>query len=386
MKEKKFINYLDEEILTSRMNERKSDMRSAYYRDTTAIIHSSPFRRLKHKTQVFFAPSNDHICTRIEHVLHVASIASAICQGLHLNTDLAWAIGMGHDLGHTPFGHVGERIINDLMEKRGLTHFEHELNSLRIVEFLALNGKGLNLTYAVRDGIVSHNGEYFLQTMIPEYKVKNFKEIETRKHLIPSTWEGVVVRFSDQIAYLGRDFEDACRLSVIDKKQLPPIVSKTLGSTNSKIIDTLVQDLITHSDSEKGLTFSNEVFRAVEEFKTFNYEKIYLSPMLKGYKDYFTRLISLIVDYLYDLFTRFEFDSSLYAQEKNMLSVGFSNYLTDMKDEYQRFDGTYDRVIFDYIAGMSDNFALDCADEILKPHHLNDEIERSFTGKWFDAR
>lgn len=293
---------------------------------------------------------------------------------------------MGHDLGHTPFGHVGERIINNLMEKRGLTHFEHELNSLRIVEFLALNGKGLNLTYAVRDGIVSHNGEYFLQTIIPEHKVKNFKEITTRKHLIPSTWEGVVVRFSDQIAYLGRDFEDACRLSVIDKKQLPPIVSKTLGDTNSKIIDTLVQDLITHSDSEKGLTFSNEIFRAVEEFKTFNYEKIYLSPMLKGYKDYFTRLISLIVDYLYDLFTRFEFDSSLYAQEKNMLSVGFSNYLTDMKDEYQRFDGTYDRVIFDYIAGMSDNFALDCADEILKPHHLNDEIERSFTGKWFDAR
>ena len=386
MKEKKFINCLDDEILTSRMNERKSDMRSAYYRDTTAIIHSSPFRRLKHKTQVFFAPSNDHICTRIEHVLHVASIASAICQGLHLNTDLAWAIGMGHDLGHTPFGHVGERIINDLMEKRGLTHFEHELNSLRIVEFLALNGKGLNLTYAVRDGIVSHNGEYFLQTIIPEHKVKNFKEITTRKHLIPSTWEGVVVRFSDQIAYLGRDFEDACRLSVIDKKQLPPIVSKTLGDTNSKIIDTLVQDLITHSDSEKGLTFSNEIFRAVEEFKTFNYEKIYLSPMLKGYKDYFTRLISLIVDYLYDLFTRFEFDSSLYAQEKNMLSVGFSNYLADMKDEYQRFDGTYDRVIFDYIAGMSDNFALDCADEILKPHHLNDEIERSFTGKWFDAR
>ncbi len=223
---------------------------------------------------------------------------------------------MGHDLGHTPFGHVGERIINNLMEKRGLTHFEHELNSLRIVEFLALNGKGLNLTYAVRDGIVSHNGEYFLQTIIPEHKVKNFKEITTRKHLIPSTWEGVVVRFSDQIAYLGRDFEDACRLSVIDKKQLPPIVSKTLGDTNSKIIDTLVQDLITHSDSEKGLTFSNEIFRAVEEFKTFNYEKIYLSPMLKGYKDYFTRLISLIVDYLYDLFTRFEFDSSLYAQEK----------------------------------------------------------------------
>ncbi len=386
MKEKEFINYLDDEILTSRMSKRKSDMRSAYYRDTTAIIHSSPFRRLKHKTQVFFAPSNDHICTRIEHVLHVASIASAICQGLNLNTDLAWAIGMGHDLGHTPFGHVGERIIDDLMNKKGLSHFEHELNSLRIIDFLALNGKGLNLTYAVRDGIVSHNGEYFLQTIQPEQKVKIFSDITTRKNLIPSTWEGVVVRFSDQIAYLGRDFEDACRLSVIDKKQLPSIISKTLGDTNSLIIDTLVQDIIAHSNPEIGITFSDEVFKAVEEFKKFNYQNIYLSPMLKGYKDYFTRLISLIADYLYDLFERFGFDSSKYADEKNMLSVGFSNYLNDMRSGYERFDGNYDTIIFDYIAGMSDNFALDCADEILKPHHLNDEVEKSFTGKWFDVR
>lgn len=386
MKHKEFTNHLDESILTSRINERKSDIRSAYYRDTTAIIHSSPFRRLKHKTQVFFAPSNDHICTRIEHVLHVASIASAICQGLGLNTDLAWAIGMGHDLGHTPFGHVGEKIINDLMVNKGLIPFEHEINSLRVIDFLSLNGKGLNLTYAVRDGIVSHNGEYFLQTIIPEHTRKNLTSITTRKDLIPSTWEGVVVRFSDQIAYLGRDFEDACRLNVITKQQLPQIVATVLGETNSKIIDSLVQDVIAHSSPERGITFSDSIYKAVEEFKKFNYEHIYLSPMLRGYKEYFTRLISLITDYLYDLFIRFGFDTNQYRNEKNMLSIGFSQYLVDMKEGYEKKDGGYERIVFDYIAGMSDNFALDCADEILKPHHLNDDIEKSFTGKWFDAK
>ena len=149
------IEYMDKDLekaLQSRRKERTEDSRGPFYRDTTAIIHSSPFRRLKHKTQVFFAPSNDHICTRMEHVLHVASIASSICRPLGLDSELAWAIGMGHDLGHTPFGHVGERIISRLSEERGLGAFEHEVNSLRVVDFLAEHGKGLNLTYAVRDG------------------------------------------------------------------------------------------------------------------------------------------------------------------------------------------------------------------------------------------
>ena len=148
-----------EDALRGRQRPRREDGRGPYYRDTTAIIHSSPFRRLKHKTQVFFAPSNDHICTRMEHVLHVASIASSICRTLGLDTEMAWAIGMGHDLGHTPFGHVGERIISRMAEERGLGKFEHEVNSLRVVDFLANGGNGLNLTYAVRDGIVCHNGE-----------------------------------------------------------------------------------------------------------------------------------------------------------------------------------------------------------------------------------
>ena len=196
------------------------DARGPYYRDTTAILHSSPFRRLKHKTQVFFAPSNDHICTRMEHVLHVASIAAAICRPLGLDSEMAWAIGLGHDLGHTPFGHVGERIISKLSEERGLGKFEHEINSLRVVDFLSNNGNGLNLTYAVRDGIVCHNGESIRVRIKPTGTVRDLEAVTEREGLIPSTAEGAVVRFSDSIAYLGRDWEDAYRLGILKGKGL----------------------------------------------------------------------------------------------------------------------------------------------------------------------
>ena len=180
-------NKMDENEMMERERPRKEDIRGSYYRDTTAIIHSSPFRRLKHKTQVFYAPSNDHICTRMEHVLHVASIASTICRPLGLDTELAWAIGMGHDLGHTPFGHTGEKIISGLCVERGLPPFEHEVNSLRAIDFLSNNGKGLNLTYAVRDGIVSHNGESLNKRLVPTFKKKDMKSIVSRVGLVPAT-------------------------------------------------------------------------------------------------------------------------------------------------------------------------------------------------------
>lgn len=382
----RLINTLSQEELQKRQNPRKADVRGAYYRDTTAIIHSSPFRRLKHKTQVFFSPSNDHICTRIEHVLHVASIASAICRGLDLDNELAWAIGMGHDLGHTPFGHVGERIISSLMEESGLGHFEHEVHSLRVVEFLADKGKGLNLTYAVRDGIVTHCGESFIQNLKPEGVVKDFSTITSRAGLIPSTWEAAVVRFSDAIAYLGRDFEDAVRLSIVTKDMLPDRVARVLGTTNGHIIDTLVTDIIDSSSEEKGISFSDEIFSVVEEMKHFNYDYIYKSPVLNGYERYFRRLLKLIVSYLYELYEAFGTDSTGYEQERNMLAVGFSHHVQDMHDAYIRYDGSTKRLIYDYVAGMTDNFCLDCANEILKPEHLNDRIDGTLTGKWFDAR
>ena len=372
--------------LKSRQRSRKEDVRGEYYRDTTAIIHSSPFRRLKHKTQVFFAPSNDHICTRMEHVLHVASIASTICRPLGLDTELAWAIGMGHDLGHTPFGHVGERIISTLSSDRGLGGFEHEVNSLRVVSFLADNGRGLNLTYAVRDGIVCHNGEDVRRRIKPTFEVKDLSSITSRKGLIPATYEGAVVRFSDLIAYLGRDFEDATRLGILKGKELPEIVTRRLGKNNSEIINSLVEDLVKGADSSEGIGFSDDVFEAVSAFSAFNYENIYRSSILNGYTRYFTRLINLIVDYLEEIYSSYGLEEEGYLGEKNMLGAGFYNHIRDMYPVYMEREGSDRRMIIDYVAGMTDNFCLDCANEILKPEHLNDEIEMSQTGKWFDAR
>ncbi|MBQ5364865.1 MAG: HD domain-containing protein [Spirochaetales bacterium] len=377
-----FKNELPDSTLMSRVRSRTGgDVRSPYYRDTTAIIHSSPFRRLKHKTQVFFAPSNDHICTRMEHVLHVASIATAICRAMGLNDEMAWAIGMGHDLGHTPFGHIGEHILSDLMVKKGFEPFEHEINGLRVVDFLS----HLNLTYAVRDGIVSHCGEHFIRTISPDFKVKDLSSITKKAGIRPATWEGCVVRFSDQIAYLGRDFEDASRLGIVSRAEVPVICTKVLGATNGEIINTLVEDIISNSEKEGCIAFSEDVYEAVKVMKDFNYKHIYLSPMLAGYEEYFRRLINLIYDYLSELLDKCGFEKDLYLKEGNMLSAGFYNFIVEKKDAYIKHDGNLDRIVFDYIAGMSDNFCIDCGNEILRPEHLNESIERSLTGKWFDA-
>ena len=382
----KLENEISLETMKMRVRSREEDMRGSFFRDTTAIIHSSAFRRLKHKTQVFYAPSNDHICTRMEHVLHVASIASTICRGLDLDTELAWAIGMGHDLGHTPFGHTGEHIISGFCRERGIPEFEHEVNSLRVIDFLSNNGNGLNLTYAVRDGIVSHNGEKLSESMKPSFEVKDLTQIKSRRGLVPATYEGVVVRFSDAIAYLGRDFEDASRLGIISDEDLPEIVKDRIGTNNSKIINTLITDIVDNSSREKGISFSSYIFDAVRAFSDFNYESIYRSRILDGYSRYFYRVLTLITDYLESLYSSFGLEEKGYAEERNMLAAGFYNHIKEMRDVYIRTEGSEKRMIIDYVAGMTDNFALDSANEILKPEHLNDEIELSQTGKWFDVR
>ena len=382
----KLENKICDSSLKARKIDKPQDVRGSYYRDTTAIIHSSPFRRLKHKTQVFFAPSNDHICTRMEHCLHVASIASTICRGLGLDSELAWAIGMAHDLGHTPFGHTGEKILSSLMEQDGFGKFEHEINSLRVVDFLSGHGKGLNLTYAVRDGIVCHNGEQLVQSIMPTFQVRDLERIVSRNGLLPATYEAAVVRFSDTIAYLGRDFEDACRLGIIKKQDLDATIAHRLGDSNAKIIDTLVGDVIEHSLPQTGISFSDELFPYVQKLIAFNYQAIYKSPMLEGYERYYRRLFNLILSYLRSLLSEYGLDESLYIQEKNMLAMGFYHHVSDMRNAYLEHDGTLDRIIYDYVAGMSDTFCLDCANEILKPEHLNDSIEHSLTGKWFDVR
>lgn len=382
-------NLIPIEVLTKRDKERaQDDLRSPFYRDTTAIIHSAAFRRLKHKTQVFFAPSNDHICTRIEHVLHVASIASAICTPLGLNTELAWAIGMGHDLGHAPFGHVGEDIISEMYQKRGLGKFQHELHSLRVVDFVADHGKGLNLTYAVKDGIVSHNGEQLNSIIIPDENIKDFSKITDRKNLRPSTYEGVVVRFSDSIAYLGRDFEDATRLGLLEDVTLPEIVIERLGKTNGEIINSLVIDLIntTRDLDGQGMGFSEKTFEAMKAMMDFNYKMIYKSDLLNGYTNYYRRLLNLITDYLDDIYKKYDKDEQGYLSEKNVLASGFYKNLIEMEEMYLEKDGNTNRLVLDYVSGMTDNFALDSAKGIITPEFLNDDLEHRTMNKYFDKQ
>ena len=315
-----FKNNIPNTELTARKTIRSRDLRSSYFRDTTAIIHSYPFRRLKHKTQVFFSPNNDHICTRIEHVMHVASIAATICRALDMDADLAWAIGIGHDLGHTPFGHVGETILNQMMTEQG--GFKHEIYSLRVVDYLANYGKGLNLTYAVRDGILNHCGEKFEQSIVPDFEVKDLQSITTRE-FYPATWEGVVVRMSDKIAYMGRDLEDAIQLKLVDTSELPEEIIKVLGLSNSEIINSMVNDLISNSLEIGRIGFSDDVFKAMILLKEFNYSRIYKNPMLSSYHRYFERVLKTLYYYLRDLYEAAGEDDSVYKVENNILAMRF---------------------------------------------------------------
>ncbi len=359
-----FVNEIGASELTRRPRPREEDMRGYYFRDITAIIHSYPFRRLKHKTQVFFAPNNDHICTRIEHVMHVATISATICKALGLDSDLAWAIGLGHDLGHTPFGHVGEGVLRELVG--GRRGFNHEMHSLRQVDHLINYGKGLNLTYAVRDGIVCHYGEAFEQHLRPVFTVKDLDAIAS-PGAYPCTWEGTVMRMADKVAYLGRDIEDAIHLGVISSDELPAEAVDVLGATNSEIIDTLVNDVIGASAASGAISLSDRVYRAFGVLKDFNYERIYLSPILSSYHEYFGRILGELFGYLSALFERYGREFERYRAEKNRLAIQFGDYLEKMRAFYEESDGGWERVVVDYVAGMTDDFAIESVREIMLP-------------------
>ncbi|GAB4224914.1 MAG: deoxyguanosinetriphosphate triphosphohydrolase [Spirochaetales bacterium] len=366
-----FQNPLSMEALKKRLRPRPKDsvdLRGIYFRDTTAIIHSYPFRRLKHKTQVFFAPKNDHICTRIKHVMHVSTIAATICRALSLDSDLAWAIGLGHDLGHTPFGHLGERILRSIIRETGLSfpEFHHELYSLRMVDHLANYGRGLNLSYAVRDGIATHCGEKYEQRIEPEFTIKDLSSL-TGLERYPATWEGCVVRMADKVAYLGRDLEDALQLKIIHRNQIPEEAVRVLGDSNSEIIDTLVNDMILEANREGKIGFSDTVFEAVLTLKDFNYRTIYEGPVLSSYHDYFERILRTLHSYLLHIFTRYGEDFPAYRQENNRLAIRFGDYLAKMAPFYRERDKDFRYAVIDYIAGMTDDYAMECVQEIMIP-------------------
>jgi len=364
-------NPLSEERYRSRLKERKEDIRGPYFRDQTAIIHSLAFRRLKRKTQVFFAPTNDHVCTRIEHSLHVATIAATICKGLGLDVEKAEAMGLGHDLGHPPFGHSGEELITTIARKRDATSppFHHEVHSLRVADKLANEEGGLNLTYVVRDGIVSHCGEVTDYPIEPSGDSPDLSEIGERGKL-PSSWEGCVVRISDMIAYLGRDLEDATRVPLIQDENIPEQMRKELGTKNGEIINTLVLDVIEFGRETGRIGFTDEKHQLVIRLKDFNYRNIYDHPLLQEYRDYCRRVLDVLFDHLLERYMHWRTGPEAPAASRRFVDNHFAYYLRRLRPLYEEEGASPVQIVVDYVAGMTDDYALRSYKEIAFPEPL----------------
>ena len=296
---------------------RENDVRTCYQRDTDRIVHSKAFRRLMHKTQVFLQPEGDHYRTRMTHTLEVARIARTITRGLNLNEDLAEAIAMGHDLGHTPFGHAGEIALSEVMGKP----FCHNEQSLRVVDILEKEGAGLNLTHEVRLGILGHTGEY-----------------------IPETLEGQIVRRSDQIAYVNHDIDDAIRAGILCDEDIPDSIGDILGHSHRERINTLVCDLILVSSEAGKIAMSPEVEKALKDLRGFMFERVYRNPVAKGEEKKAKAMLQRLYEY--------------YIRHPDALPEDFHPQLS--------FDGM-ERTVCDYIAGMTDNYAVDKYTELFIP-------------------
>lgn len=368
MSNEAFKNPLNEDEYSKRLLIRKEDVRGPYFRDQTAIIHSLPFRRLKHKAQVFFSPNNDHVCTRIEHALHVATVAATIAKGLNLNETMVYAIGLAHDLGHAPFGHAGESILD--RKARDIGRFIHEIHSLRVVDKLGNRGCSLNLTYGVRDGIVCHCGEKLDQQICPRNDKRDLATI-TDKTILPSSYEGCVARIADRIAYLGRDLDDAIYGHFINKEEVPQKIQTELGGTNAEIIDRLVLDVITTSEREGIIALSNEKYEVLLELHKFSADHIYNHEAIKRYKRYCERIIETLFDYLIDIFNNYNFGLEGYMKSPVQLDVRFGRYLSHMQRFYEGETTPAKSIVRDYIAGMTDSYALKCMREISLPEELN---------------
>ena len=295
----------------------ESDVRTCYQRDTDRIVHSKSFRRLMHKTQVFLKPEGDHYRTRMTHTLEVGRIARTIGRALWLNEDLIEAISLGHDLGHTPFGHAGELALTDAMG----VPFCHNEQSLRVVDRLERDGEGLNLTYETRMGIVGHTGPR-----------------------IPETLEGQIVRLSDRIAYINHDIDDAIRAGILRNGEIPTSISDVLGGTHRDRINTLVENVIRTFQETGEIGMEPEVSKAMQALREFMFEHVYRNPVAKGEESKAKRIIRELYRY--------------YIDNPNKIPPDFLPQLD--------FDGM-PRIVCDYIAGMTDNYAIYKYSEIFIP-------------------
>lgn len=300
-------------------DEEPCPMRTIYQRDRDRIIHCKTFRRLKHKTQVFLAPEGDHYRTRLTHTLEVAQIARSIARALNLNEDLTEAIALGHDLGHTPFGHAGERTLNSLCPM-GFAHYKQ---SIRVVEFLEKDGQGLNLTWEVRDGILNH-----------------------RTSGNPSTLEGKAVRLSDKIAYINHDIDDGIRAGILKESYIPSEYTDVLGNSTKERLNTMISDIIMNSIGKNDLVMSEPVRKAMTELRKFMFESLYLNPTAKSEEAKADKLITELYRY--------------YVANTDKLPDTYKRFITE-------FDERPEQVVCDYIAGMSDQYSISKFQEIFVP-------------------
>ncbi len=330
-----------------------NDFRTPFFRDIDRIVYSLSYTRYMDKTQVFSFNDNDNISKRMTHVQMVSKIARTIGRALGLNEDLIEAAALGHDLGHVPFGHAGERILNEISLNNGEGYFNHNVQSVRTLMTLENNGKGSNITLQVLDAIMCHNGELELEEYRPRKKDKDtflkeyeetYKDKDMIKKLVPMTLEGCVVRVSDIIAYIGRDIEDAIRMKIINPDEIPKEISDVLGLTNREIINTIINDLVSNSLDKDYLKLSNNIFQAIKSLKQFNYEHIYAKANSK-------EMLDLYEDMFNKVFTNCLNDIKTNNKEGHIFTI----FLNDMTDDY--LNNTSDeRKVIDYIAGMTDDF------------------------------
>jgi dGTPase len=346
------------------------DFRTEFERDYTRIIHCKAFRRLRHKTQVFLSPEDDHISTRIEHSLQVASISKTLARALNLNENLVLAIAIGHDLGHAPFGHIGEEILDKLAKEHLNSHFWHEEHSLRLVDELENVGykhRGLNLTRAVRDGIACHYGESFPPELSPDRNKAENHILRERKEDLPCTLEGCVVRCVDIISYLGRDLEDGLDVGLIKPDDIPTAAKNRLGETNTKIIDTLVRDIYANyekDDRPDKLRFSSDVAGAAQELKAFNDEHIYQSGLVTRRKNILRVAMKLIFGELVAVIDRCNGDIEAISCQATAIPKRVLKTLHDFIKEDLKTDGLktkngVKKCALYFIAGMTDNYFLE---------------------------
>ncbi|EKO39756.1 MAG: dGTP triphosphohydrolase [Solidesulfovibrio magneticus str. Maddingley MBC34] len=366
---------------------RPNEIRTEFERDYTRILHCTAYRRLKHKTQVFFATTNDHICTRIEHVNHVNSVSKTISNHLGLNSQLVDAISIGHDLGHAPFGHKGEETLKKILtNKFPELSFWHEKNSLRFVDEIEVlegpHGKhsNLDLTYAVRDGIICHCGEVDEISLRPRETTIDLNTITKGNELQSFTWEGCVVKISDKIAYLGRDIEDALLLKLLEPEQIQLVddilhkhgIDDSVRVNNTVLIHGFIIDLCENSSPADGIRLSDSKRQMMDEIKSFCYKYIYKHPKIERYKLFVEHIITNLFDILCEISNSYKQDSPSCKKLYSGLYKDFNEYLGCYSkqhakdDKYSKVKKIYDlesdqdraMACIDFISGMTDQYAI----------------------------